>query len=1099
MQPLKNKIKKFSKGDFSIPKPDIVFEEARLIISVGEGELYRGSFKLRNRRDGDIRGLVYPSSFRVHLSESGFDGNPVEVTFTYDGTGLKPGAVEQGKFTIVCNGGEYELAFTAIVEKPYLMTSYGKVQSLRDFKQLAIQDFTEAQRLFRSRDFYEILKYEEPRILNLYTNMRKWSLGEQALEEFLVGIKLKECLFLTLSSAEKYAEGVNEATKETITLYKNTWGFMPVKAYAEGEFLVCNKREFTTDDFIGSSYNYEYLIIPSRLHAGNNYGRIIFETPYEKVVYPIHISLKGERDEKHRELEFLFAQVLKKFLACESGREEWVVWAKQANAALDILKNNAKNGTIYQLVQAHVKFIVGKTEEAEWILENYNYNRMTNYKTPIASAYYLYLTTKTNPAISHVNRVVEEIQKLYMRNPQSWEILCMLGEIDPEYKNFDKRLHVYERQFYNGANHILFYMQAFKCYRDEHTTLKKLETFEIQVLNFAAKYKLISREHALYIANLASQQKLFHKQLYKIMETLFRLYDEGMILTAICTLLIKGNKSGTQYFKWYKKAVDQELKIVQLYEYYMMSIDESKVRGPFPQTIYLYFMHGNVLDYSKAALLYANIVTYQENNTELYTQYREKIVRFTWEQLEKRHINESLCILYKRYCIEDEMTAKRVQALYDICHAYEVKTRKPDMKFVMVIEQDGEITQRVACINSRAQVCLYAKEPRIIWESNNGRYYTDSIPYETRRLFYEPRLIEMCRRFLGINQQGREDLEDTQLSFDNVRLLGLEAFDKHEVFKLCSKQIREENYEEDELLLYLCFQLFEAGQYDTVTLTYLTNYFCGATSDMKRLWHTAREYDVSAHKLSERIITQMVFAENMFQEEEIFAYYYVGGAYFRLKKAYLAYVSKEYVVSKRVLEPSIFAIITNEYNEQEDMADICKVAMLRYYSDHHYDAAQEPMLQNFLKELCEKQLVFPFYLKFNPSWLREVQLYDKYMIEYCAKSDGKVEVEYQITQGERDSLEYKTEILLPMYENLYVRIFILYKDEYLRYSFKETLPDSRIIAAPKRIYHIEAEIPPVGIYGKLNEMTDLELSARRTAEAEFWKEIQIAQEIFSSY
>ena len=199
---MKNKIKKFSKGDFSVKRPEIVFAETRLLMSVGEGEIYKGSFTLRNRKDGDVRGLVYPSSFRVQLAESGFEGHEIDVAFTYDGRGLKPGHVEQGKFTVVCNGGEYELAFTAIVEKPFLMTKYGKVQTIRDFKQLAFHDFTEAQRLFRSRDFYEVLKYEEPRILNLYTNMRKWSLGEQALEEFLVGVKLKECLFLSLSSTE---------------------------------------------------------------------------------------------------------------------------------------------------------------------------------------------------------------------------------------------------------------------------------------------------------------------------------------------------------------------------------------------------------------------------------------------------------------------------------------------------------------------------------------------------------------------------------------------------------------------------------------------------------------------------------------------------------------------------------------------------------------------------------------------------------------------------------------------------------------------------------------------------------------------------------
>ena len=64
------------------------------------------------------------------------------------------------------------------------MTTYGKVQSLEDFKKLSFRDPAEAEKLFRSRDFYEILKYEDKRIQALYDNMRKWELDQQALEEF---------------------------------------------------------------------------------------------------------------------------------------------------------------------------------------------------------------------------------------------------------------------------------------------------------------------------------------------------------------------------------------------------------------------------------------------------------------------------------------------------------------------------------------------------------------------------------------------------------------------------------------------------------------------------------------------------------------------------------------------------------------------------------------------------------------------------------------------------------------------------------------------------------------------------------------------------
>ena len=50
---------------------------------------------------------------------------------------------------------------------------------------------------------------------------------------------------------------------------------------------------------------------------------------------------------------------------------------------------------------------------------------------------------------------------------------------------------------------------------------------------------------------------------------------------------------------------------------------------------------------------------------------------------------------------------------------------------------------------------------------------------------------------------------------------------------LCSKTIRESNYENDDFLTYVCYDLFQKNQYDKVILTYLANYFCGATMEMK--------------------------------------------------------------------------------------------------------------------------------------------------------------------------------------------------------------------------------------------------------------------------
>lgn len=710
MTNLKNKIKRLSKGDFHIPQPEIIFPETHITMRVGEGEIYKGSFSLQNAGEGTIRGLVYPSSFRVHCEEQGFDGNPVNIYYTYNGTGLVPGHVEHGKFTIVCNGGEFDIAFTAIIEKPYVMTRYGKVQSLEDFKKLSFRDPAEAEKLFRSRDFYEILKYEDKRIQALYDNMRKWELDQQALEEFLVGCKQKEKIFLMLEEESRAFPSFTESRKEIFTIKKNTWGYLAVDVRTEGEFLTVEHTKITTEEFIGNSYRVEYIIDDSKLHRGSNFGQIILESPYEVLTYEIIVEKDVKRDEEYRSEDLEFAGIIKGYLQYEAGKKDINTWTEEALQRIERLRKANDRSELYLLVHAHICLLGKRMDEAKWLLESYNYNRFAIGKNVELSSYYLYLTTLLSNDTIGQRRVAEELSKSYMKHPENWKILCMLVNVDSEYKLFNERLRVLERLFYEEKTHsLIFYMEAFRCYREKSSSLKKLGMFEVRVLYFAVKYGLMTKELALYTANLASQLKAFDKHLYNTLVLCYQTYPESMILTAICTLLIKGNNVDSQYFKWYEKAVESELKIAQLYEYYMASVKEFSFRKPLPRSVYLYFMHGNSLDYHKRAFLYSNLITYVDETSEIYAHYRDEMEAFAWNQLDRRHIDEHLRIIYKRFVVERSMNPERVKALYDICHAYEITTKVPGMKYIHVIADDGSITQKVPYTDSGAQVFLYAK------------------------------------------------------------------------------------------------------------------------------------------------------------------------------------------------------------------------------------------------------------------------------------------------------------------------------------------------------------------------------------------------------
>ena len=919
------------------------------------------------------------------------------------------------------------------------------------------------------------------------------------MEEFLVGIKQKECIFLTLQGEGMLFEDVKESTKGTIPIMKNTWGFMPIHIETEGRFLKVNRPDITTEDFVGNNYEVEYLVRPERLHSGRNYGAIRFVTPYETLTYEVEVLQNLEYDENHHVPELLYAQALKEYVGYIGGRiglDDWVESATEKVAAIRKIETQSE---MYQLLQAHIYVIGKKMEEAKWILENYNYNRFAIGKDPITNCYYLYLTALVRGKGPHTDRVLDEIGKTYMRHQDSWFLLYMLLHLDNRYRNPYKKLEVLEQQFEFEVHGVLFYLEAYLCYQEKPTLLKKLGKFEIQVLNFASKYRLITKELALYVANFASQQKAYSEPLFRILERIYEIYDEPMILNTICTLLIKGNKTQNKYFTWYQKAVKAKLKIAKLYEYYMLTLDTERMRGTLPRSIFLYFMHGNSLDYKKAAFLYANLLTYEEGGEEMFLEYREQMFSFTMDQLMKRHITEPLRILYKRFCTEEEMTSEHMEAMRDICHAYMVSTKVPNMKCVLVIESDGSVKQKVPYNEDEgAIIYLYDKESRIVWESIEGRHYTDSIPYETKRLFYEPRFLEMCKKYGATLGKWKETDEKEEPTFENLQIKGIEFFEEQEVFRLCSRRIREDNYAEDEFLTYLCFELFRRQQYDKVTLMYLANYFCGATADMEALWKVSRDYGIPSHKLSERIITQMLFSEDMFEEEKIFEDYYLSdNVYFRLKQAYLAYTARQYVLFGRELNRCVFDIIANECEKKEELPDICKVALLSYFSDRYYSADMASVLHMVLREMCEKQIVLPFYLKYKSAWLREVQLHDKCMVSYQAEPGSKVKIFYKIRRAGRESLGYQTETLFPVCENIYVKQFVLYADEEVNYYFEEIRENDSVSTEKAKLRNHRRKRE--GKYGKLNAMIRMSPARRKQAMLDFEEEELMAQKLFKMY
>ena len=823
-----------------------------------------------------------------------------------------------------------------------------------------------------------------------------------------------------------------ESKKESFDITKNTWGYLPIQVFAEGDFIQISNSEFSTEDFVGSTFQYDYYIEKEKLHAGYNYGKIYVKTPYETLSIEVNVHQRVLRQDTGSMKGMIAGQGLKDYLAFLSGKIDVDLWMEKAVRTTNELLQLDPANEYYSLLQAHIYLRGHREEEAKWILENGNFNKFVIGRKSEVTAYYQFLTALLKKDSVTISKVLEELNRLYIKHPYSWQLLCMIVNLDPKYRNYSDRLRVLERQYFNGSNQVLLYAEAYACFQENVVLLRKLDSFEIQILNFAAKYKIMTKELAVYAAELISQQKKYNKKLVTILECAYAMYDDSRILNALCMQLIKGNKVGPSYFRWYEKAVQQELKIAQLYEYYMMSIDEKHVKSAFPRMVYLYFLHGVNLDYKKTALLYANILTYEPEQGEIFCAYKNQMRDFAWEQLRKRNVNDSLRLLYNRFIQESELFLEDREALYDLCHKYHVTTSQKDVKYVIVIEKDGEIRQRVAYSEKGAYVYLYDKEARIVWEAKDGFHYVDSISYDVVRLFYEMRFMDLCKKQTQNRLEAEHEKNRIPLNFETLKKYGIDRFEEQDVFLLCTKRIREHENVEDDFLLYVSYELFKRGCYDKALLKYLAHFYCGATKDMKMLWNVAMEYGVAAKGLAERIITQMLFSEVMFREEGVFEDYYTGKPYFRLKQAYLAYTAYKYVLENREMKQSIFAIIMKEFSEKAYLADICKAAVLKYFSDKDVSGQSAVILQGYLRELCEKKMIFAFYQNYPKSWLKELQLYDKKIVEFHSQYDGKVKIFYRINHS-----EWQSETLLAIYENTFVKEFILYSDEVLEYYFQE--------------------------------------------------------------
>lgn len=710
-------------GKFDYDSGLLDFSCSKIDLTVPVGENYEGSFTIQGPPNKLIEGFVFSSDMRMKCLSNHFTGNGEEIGFVFQNDGLENGENLRGKFSVISNQGEYTIPFEIRIIDPAIEVERGDIKNLFYFSNLAKTDWKEAVRLFYEPGFSKILQENDAQYMTLYRGLSKHDRKEQNVEEFLIAVHKKQkieylveeekiCINLTPSSAQR-----------EIQILRNGWGYTSLNIKIQGDFMTTEKEQFSEEDFKGNRCSFYIYFDRTKLHSGTNYGTIYLYNSYTEIELPIEIKadVMIERDfrlPKQKQQDIY--DLTKAFISFRAKSITHKAWLTQTVEIIQRMLEQRKEDPIPWLFQAQLLVTENKINEAGWTLEHARAMLMqSNNNNPELWSYYLYLTTllqHDEDSISHIAMEVEDTYKLHQDNWRlAWLLLFLLRELNT---SVAKRWLFLQEQYQHGCNSPLIYVEAWQMLKAEPSLLNELGEFEVSILIFAARKKLLTREIIHQLHYVVSRSKYKIQLVFFILNVAYQMYHDSVTLMTICSMLIQNQRMDHEVFKWYAAAVEQDLRVTRLYEYYMYSLNlETEIN--IPREVFMYFAFNSNLDYEHTAYLYANLIKRQEEFPDLLEEVQFQIQNFVMNMLRKKKINFHLAYLYE-HVIEPHMLDGEIQkALADIFFSKTIKLEKETYQKVIVLHSKLATESSYAIHNNDVTFPCYEDNVVILLEDQD--------------------------------------------------------------------------------------------------------------------------------------------------------------------------------------------------------------------------------------------------------------------------------------------------------------------------------------------------------------------------------------------
>ena len=576
-------VEHYAKGEFQVDRPEVAISEKFLKLNIESGTLYEGVFTVNSTNDHVIKAMVYDSRYMLRFNQHTFIAKNFDVGFTFDATCLEAGKNYKGHISVITDGGEFKILYDIDITTPYVKYGDQKIDDLFKFATLAESNWAEAARVFVRDDFKRTFINRDPVIKQIYNSLMESQSVNQALEEFLVYVHKKRALTLSVSKAKINLEFPEELSKISINISKNTWGYSSSTVRSTEDFIIPARKVITSADFYGNLYALDVLISPENIPDGVTSGRIIIENVYQTIEIEINLSKPTEKEikvskpgSKTHLIKSNQVRLITTYMDYRMGRIQLREYISTTLFAFNNLARYVPEEDLYRLGTMHMNIMQGETEKVEQeflrIEADVDNSGMNNKQ----SCYYAYLKAMVGKDRRATEQAKELIRRSYRTEDDKIFYFWLLLFVDDTYNNDQTALYREVKNLYEqGYNSPLMYMELCEVLNNNPLLLKHITDLEVTTIRWGLRHQYLSDEVIEAFIQLAASFRQFDAKIFEIMDSIYSKKKSDEVLSSICSMLISAGKLDNKYHRFYRDAVERNLKFIGLNECFVKSMNFS--------------------------------------------------------------------------------------------------------------------------------------------------------------------------------------------------------------------------------------------------------------------------------------------------------------------------------------------------------------------------------------------------------------------------------------------------------------------------------------------------------------------------------------------